>query len=612
MAWKCQLLPTAFPSAATCVPRCRVASLASSLAPCFVQTPRTSPTLLQCGTFHPLSKFSDNRRSCRERLQKHAIRRRKAAGATARCARSDGCEEPAGPLARAGAQDVVPAGSGASRGGAAVLPEGCQTPGKRGWSLCRLITARALTCRVPRAPRPRAGSDGSEQAASRGSGAGSPPPSKRRRSSEPSARSTAPAGQAQQAGPEPMVLQVPAPHVSIKSEEGPGLLKVQPVAPPVPEPHVPEHKGQGAAAAAPSAGWQWMAAWRHPRSTTTTATLCGKQPGLQAAQPVRLGSNHASAALAAAPAAAADNPLAALAAAAEEEEVQEEVERRQHAAAQAQAAARPPQPALAFAGAAASAALLRQHAAVPQRAEQGLLGSALPHGARATMQQGQHQDPGAHFGAGSSDCLFAAASTAIAAAAAAITPAEPADMLHVLLAGSAPGQAFHPAAVAAALLAVEQEQQRRRAAAAQQLLLAALAGASGQALQLAAAGGPPLLSQQQLPPPQVLQPPPPHRHTRRTCAAPPPGAERQQGLHATPAVAGAPPPAPALEQQLQALLSAWQGRSIRASTAAGGAPMPSCLAAGPAWGGFPVTTGGLAGGPALLQGKGPMMARLGA
>lgn len=31
----------------------------------------------QCGTFHPVSKFAGSRRSCRDRLRKHAIRRRK-------------------------------------------------------------------------------------------------------------------------------------------------------------------------------------------------------------------------------------------------------------------------------------------------------------------------------------------------------------------------------------------------------------------------------------------------------------------------------------------------------------------------------------------------------
>ncbi|EFN51095.1 hypothetical protein CHLNCDRAFT_28394 [Chlorella variabilis] len=31
----------------------------------------------QCGTFHPISKFNGSRRSCRDRLRKHAIRRRK-------------------------------------------------------------------------------------------------------------------------------------------------------------------------------------------------------------------------------------------------------------------------------------------------------------------------------------------------------------------------------------------------------------------------------------------------------------------------------------------------------------------------------------------------------
>ncbi|PSC68456.1 squamosa promoter binding [Micractinium conductrix] len=33
----------------------------------------------QCGTFHPLAKFAGTRRSCRDRLRKHAIRRRKTA-----------------------------------------------------------------------------------------------------------------------------------------------------------------------------------------------------------------------------------------------------------------------------------------------------------------------------------------------------------------------------------------------------------------------------------------------------------------------------------------------------------------------------------------------------
>jgi len=38
----------------------------------------------QCGTFHLLSKFTGTRRSCRDRLRKHAIRRRKCADGQAR------------------------------------------------------------------------------------------------------------------------------------------------------------------------------------------------------------------------------------------------------------------------------------------------------------------------------------------------------------------------------------------------------------------------------------------------------------------------------------------------------------------------------------------------
>lgn len=35
---------------------------------------------MQCGTFHPLDRFTGARRSCRDRLRKHAIRRRKSGG----------------------------------------------------------------------------------------------------------------------------------------------------------------------------------------------------------------------------------------------------------------------------------------------------------------------------------------------------------------------------------------------------------------------------------------------------------------------------------------------------------------------------------------------------
>jgi hypothetical protein len=40
------------------------------------------PALLQCGTFHPVSEFSGDRRSCRDRLRKLAMRRRKASDAS--------------------------------------------------------------------------------------------------------------------------------------------------------------------------------------------------------------------------------------------------------------------------------------------------------------------------------------------------------------------------------------------------------------------------------------------------------------------------------------------------------------------------------------------------
>lgn len=42
----------------------------------------------QCGAFHPVSKFNGARRSCRDRLRKHAIRRRKS---------TDGAEAPGQP-----------------------------------------------------------------------------------------------------------------------------------------------------------------------------------------------------------------------------------------------------------------------------------------------------------------------------------------------------------------------------------------------------------------------------------------------------------------------------------------------------------------------------------
>ena len=50
-----------------------------------IQTPThlmLCPALLQCGTFHPVSEFSGDRRSCRDRLRKHAMRRRKASDAS--------------------------------------------------------------------------------------------------------------------------------------------------------------------------------------------------------------------------------------------------------------------------------------------------------------------------------------------------------------------------------------------------------------------------------------------------------------------------------------------------------------------------------------------------
>ena len=347
-----------------------------------------------------------------------------------------------------------------------------------------------------------------------------------------------------------------------------------------------------------------MAAWNDPGWSTTAAALPTNHVAQHACQPPRLGSSRSPTHAAAAAAAAAANPLSALAAAAEEEQEQEE--QRHHAQAQPRAAAPPLLPS---AGTAAAAALLLRHAEAQQRAGQGVLGVApgLRPLAPAAVQRGQQlHSPCPHTGgrdvrnAGSS-ILLATAAAAIACAAAAAVPGEAADMLQVLLATDAQGQAPHPTAVAAAMLAAQREQQKRRQAAAQQLLLSLLAGLPWQPSQPAAAGGFPPQAQQQrlapapLPPPQALRPQGPqgpHRQALAEQAAAATSMEHQQRQQA------------AVAQAVRST-APWQPRqAVPTPLQTPPAGVLPAAPAGRAWGGFPVTTGVTAGPLPCLRARG--------
>ncbi|KAL4426013.1 hypothetical protein ABPG75_010029 [Micractinium tetrahymenae] len=529
----------------------------------------------QCGTFHPLAKFSGNRRSCRERLHKHAIRRRKG---------SDG--------GRPGSHDL---------GEEAAEQE-----------------------EVEEAGAVDTGSEGSESLGDEGRATASPP-RKRRRSTgdaEASTGSEGPSQYALQQRPEPTVVIVaaaPAP-ASPGPQQGAGQAAALPAPPPPPALQQPQQPGQQAAPA--SNGWQWMAAWNDPGWSTTGAALPEGQQAQQAQQAVRPGNSCPPTAEAAAPAAAgADNPLSALAAAAAEEAEHEKEERWRHAQQQAQtrAAAGPGPPMLPSAGAAAAAALLLQHAEAQQRAQQEQLAAALAAlpTAPAGMQQQQRLTPSpvaqllacAEAGSGG---LLAAAAAAIASAAAMAVPGAPADMLQVLLASSTLGRDPHPTAVAAAMLAVQQEQQRRRQAAQQQALLSALAVVPGQASPLAALGG--LLQRAQqaqqslhllLPPPllrlsQPLQAQLPLRERQPTPAAGAASMERQQEQHVALLRAAPLPTAAPRPRQAPPTL----GPLVSTLPAAATAAVAGRPAAGMVWGGFPVTTGMAASAAAMHKGPG--------
>ncbi|KAL4425152.1 hypothetical protein ABPG77_008257 [Micractinium sp. CCAP 211/92] len=510
----------------------------------------------QCGTFHPLAKFTGNRRSCRERLHKHAVRRRKGSDGDGGCLSFGWWEQGADQEAAA----------------AAAQAEGPEAG-----------TMDAAS----------AGSEGSAHLRSQGSGNASPPPHKRHCGSGRSASSEG-APEAQPPQPEPRVVVAVAPAAATTAKQDSEQLAPVLAASPKTAVHRLEWTGRQAAVGAP-AGCHWMPAWSDPGWSTTAGGLPDRQLMQQARQVSWVGSSCTLTVGAPAGAAAADNPLSALAAAAEEEQAHEQQELLQHAQAPAHPVAPPASPS---AGAAAAAALLLQHAEAQRSADRGAAHDARP--CVTTAPRGDQQPTlrscAPTLGAGSTD-LLAAATTAIASVAAATVPGQPATVLQVLLAGSAQGQGPHPTAAAAALLAVQREQQRQRQAAQQQqLLLSLLTGMQVRSSQQAAMGCP-LPQAQLLAPLLPLLPQLLHAQGSRAHPAPAAVASTTCQQHQQAALVKAVPlplMAPGQWQPQQAV-PPLQGAHVGALPAA---------PAGTAWGGFPVTTGAAAGPRPCPRGQG--------
>ena len=485
----------------------------------------------QCGTFHPLAKFAGTRRSCRDRLRKHAIRRRKTADTSRPSSwqwsegeqeeeeeeEGEGCRQAGrkeGYRCRGAclalAQRPAPAGRAPD-----VQP--AEPSSKGALAACRVALAvraahpRPCPC-SPHAPC-AAGSEESQRGAAEGTA--------RRPSRSPTKRRKPGPERAGSGGSEQLPAVAP-PQAATPALAVPPLLLLQPplLQLPVQQQRALRPATPPAAAAAAANAWPWQAAW------------LGAEQQAAAAKPAPSPVPPRRPAIDASP----GDAMAALLAAAEAEEQEEEQQRHCHRVQAAAASA-------AWSPAAASAAMPAGHLhQLQHQQQQDHLSSILAAFGPAAPQQ---QAPAPHAfiqllaggGGGGGSGMFGPAAAA---------PAAQVLLQALLSSGGLPGLCAAPAHLAGALAALQAQQ-------AQQQVQAQLAAVCQLVLQqqlAGKAGVPPTKAQQAQP---VVRPLAHHVKAEPAAAAPAgasaasPAHEHQQqtaGPHVAQPLAAVPPAAP--------------------------------------------------------------------